>query len=492
MLKNIVNKLNDISYPSYVTFGKFRVLMDYSNPVFKNSMTFYKEDVKRSMSYNEVMILANKYRRDIDLGSITRKLVDANKNLSNSIEKYNPPVSVIRDLHDFTFFTPSLDELDITNLVRKYNLSSFDVFYNMVSSEVTLGMETNGFGNLTKSQIKEYYERELSLTNQSYVYIDYCNKTEVNFMLPINPNDNDTPFKININEYNQINNNSGFDRILSMLMESKHNINPSFKQYSPEFKSSNTNPINYIKIQTINDLVDLDTNKDSIVYQSIVEQKKYTHAKQNSMNIDCSNNWNYLTTPYYLKHIKPFPEYCELAYGFDYSHGLVNKYNIKLNYNVPFDSISVINMLMFGKTNVNYMMIERLLGLVRYNITKENVQLDNFVIQYTDSPYMCLTNKKYKIAWSEYFDNISFAQTDMQKLTIAHYILQLMNEVDPDILNFHNYYEISNWYRTNEDPIKTHNDIVNSQIVKMGADKSLIDNLYQFSDYDNSNKIIFL
>jgi len=133
-------------------------------------------------------------------------------------------------------------------------------------------------------------------------------------------------------------------------------------------------------------------------------------------------------------------------------------------------------MLMFGKTNVNYAFLERLLSYVRFKDGHhvDTYQLDNYLLQ--KYPYASECNKRYDVIWKD--DNISelkFAVSDYDKLYVAKNMIQLMNEVDPAVLNYHNYVVISEWYRINDWQIQTEHIDQENEIKRLQSK----DNLYK-------------
>ena len=65
--------------------------------------------------------------------------------------------------------------------------------------------------------------------------------------------------------------------------------------------------------------------------------------------------------------------------------------------------------------------------------------------------YSNSSKPSYQVEWSESnIYDLEFAQTDLQKLMVAKYLIQLMNEVDPLYLNFHNYWVIAEWYQRHD------------------------------------------
>ncbi len=98
-------------------------------------------------------------------------------------------------------------------------------------------------------------------------------------------------------------------------------------------------------------------------------------------------------------------------------------------------------------------------------------QLDNFVLRYYINS---MSDKRYEVSWRE--DNINdlkFARTDYEKMRVAKNLIQLMNEVEPQHLNFENYYQIAEWYRDNDLSIQTLDIQINNEIGRIKSEKAL-------------------
>lgn len=80
-------------------------------------------------------------------------------------------------------------------------------------------------------------------------------------------------------------------------------------------------------------------------------------------------------------------------------------------------------------------------------MANDDVQLDNYVQQKIESNYA----QRYKIEWNDdNIDELEYVKTDKDKLVAVKTLIQLMNEVDPKLLNRNNYYQIANWYKFND------------------------------------------
>jgi hypothetical protein len=187
--------------------------------------------------------------------------------------------------------------------------------------------------------------------------------------------------------------------------------------------------------------------------------------------------WPYQTTKFYEQYVKPNLDYCELASGFDFGCSI----NLLTpNFKVEFKDISLVNMIMFGKTKINFETLERLLPLVRNKINNNYIQLDNWVINRFDFPSN--DGPRYKVEWSDTnIHELDFAKTDRQKLDVAKNLIQLMNEVDPKYLNFHNYWVVAEWYKLNDLVIQTIFIDMGKEAERINSDINVNRNLLSYS-----------
>jgi hypothetical protein len=113
---------------------------------------------------------------------------------------------------------------------------------------------------------------------------------------------------------------------------------------------------------------------------------------------------------------------------------------------IKFQDASIVNMLIFGKSNISRDMVPTVLSLIRFGHSPSmRTQLDNYVIDRSEHRYV-----SDPITWRD--DNVhnelAFPQTDSQRLEVAKGLIHLMNETDPKELNMVNYYLISEWIHT--------------------------------------------
>jgi len=468
MLINKLKQIGRIARPEYIRFNNFKLLIPSVNTLI-DSITFKEDDINHIMSVEELNNLSKKYNRNIDLSYYEKEFIFYNKLL----EEVNTSDEIKKDICENTFFE-SYEIWNITNLIRQYKLTSFDVFYSLINYMLPI-LKIN-----RKDIEKEFYSRE-----KDYVYFDYWNGIGIKNKFPIDINNNDTPFQFNIRRFNDRNNYSGFNSIIKLLEENKENKN-EYKIYYPKIIVETNNFDNISFDAKLNDKINNYTKKSfqELQKDKCIEDKTLRYW---SHRIGLYNNkevWDYQTTNFYEKYIKDNLKFCDISCTFKFVEDkLLSQLNY--NHNIPIEKISMVNMLAFGKTNIDFMMLERLLSFIRYSYNDSEFQLDNFLIK--QHIYGDANNKRYDVLWRD--DNImylKFAKTDIEKLYVAKKMLSLMNEIDPKYLNFHNYYHIGEWYRINDFPIQTNDNLQNWEQTRLDSKKKL----YESNLFLESNQVV--
>lgn len=220
-------------------------------------------------------------------------------------------------------------------------------------------------------------------------------------------------------------------------------------------------------------------NSFSVTQKKIFDSKTQlfhnyrTYLENMSMSKKSKNNLQeYKMTPFYEKLKRNNMLGLEIMEAYIETKKLTNisdKATEVVTNNVEDLDYSVVNMLIFGKTILRSINdVERILSYVRIKMTNEEkglvFQLDHYIIKYG---HFYDTLAEYDIDFVDEMTNLRFAKTDIEKFFCAKYIIQLMNEVDPQHLNFGNYIIINEWYLYNGLPIqKAHYGRTNYELYK--------------------------
>ena len=157
--------------------------------------------------------------------------------------------------------------------------------------------------------------------------------------------------------------------------------------------------------------------------------------------------WDYMTSELRVEHLANQPTQAwELASLFttDLRGRTLESTNTGM---LKFQDASIVNMLIYGKSNISQAMVPTILSLIRFGHSPSiKTQLDNYVIDRSDHKYV-----SDPITWRD--DNMHelvFPQTDTQRMDAARGLIHLMNETDPKDLNMVNYYHIVAWIHINK------------------------------------------
>jgi hypothetical protein len=266
--------------------------------------------------------------------------------------------------------------------------------------------------------------------------------------------------------FNDRNSNTGYLKIIDLI--AKHNSTTFVEYNSPDEVDPTFNPVVDDKyIEFVNGKVDKVIDKNNYLYRSIITEKRQMMYNHRNEYENRDKLWPYMMNQYYQKYVSTKLCHCDLTAAFCLRGGTLDDEFERLifepNHKLPVSEFSMVNMLIYGKTNVNFDSLSTLLSYVRIKTEDMSIQLDNYVI--VQHMY---SSKRYDIKWNQ--DNIKelqFALNDRDKLDVAKYLIQLMNEVDPTLLNFNNYYQICCWYRLYDLPIQLIHGNIHTEIQRV-------------------------
>jgi hypothetical protein len=441
----------------------------------RDSITFKESDVKPVMKVEELVELSNKYNRNLDLKFYTNNFGNVDYLINKAFETNNnlDPEFTKKEILDTTYFS-TYENWNLTNLARKYRLSSFDFFYALGNSQpFGVGALAHDSNKMKKDEMRKEFTKmseDKDSEYKDYVFIDYWNGIGFKSRFPINVDNNATPFELNIRRYNDRNGYMGFDKIFNLIDSNKERINNDYLKYVPTIKESYGETIVDTQYPTIASLFAGETkesmslleNKNKKINEYVEKNSNVTLEQLNkkgrylSHRTECEmassykdeKIWDYQITPFYERYIKPELCCCDITSTFEFNtYGLIRP-SLHYNNKIPIDKMSMVNMLMFGKTKVNFDFLERLFTFVRFKESNYTFQLDNFVIDKSKYQFGN-TARRYDVLWNdENIHELKFPVNDYEKLYVAKNIIQLMNEVNPEHLNYHNYLQICEWERT--------------------------------------------
>ena len=479
MLRITKKVFNNIKSPNYIVFNSFikTSFIDVHDET-KNKITFFDKDIQNNMSYSEIQKLYEKYNRKNELqdyekiaNTITMEIVDNLKIYPTDMQKV-----FINEISTNTYFKRYFEDYNITNLIRKYKLEPGEIFSFLVQPHKKFN-NNSGFYN-KYNQYLDYCVKEFSKIkdkthhiDQNYIYFDYYNNKEnyitvgLKCSIPLSIN---LPMTLNLRRYQDRNSFIFFPRLFNMLaykLEKNPELkdNTDFEVYDETHKNFIESKVekivykkSYFNIEKFNEQISktIEVPKEEkfsnayVMYDSIINKKIQSWFNHRYSILDRKKVWNYMMEPFYEEYIKNSIQDYELAKFIK----LDEKNKLMINYEneMQMDEISIVNMIIFGKTNINQNILERILPLIRYNNNSHfnYTQLDNYVILHKDGDHNA---PSYEIIFKD--DNIhqlQFVNNDDEKRKVVRGLLKLMNEINPEHLNFNNYYQLSLWEFRND------------------------------------------
>ena len=331
-----------------------------------------------------------------------------------------------KDIMNNTFFDRCFEEWNITNLARKYQITGKEVFTAFVKNNKPFGM--GNFDNqLEKNKFEEIERYWNQRIDKGYVYVDYYNGIGVKNAFPVYIFESN--FILNIRRYNDRNSfeNNVFWKVLDILNDKIDKVKIG-KLVLEDFKP-------YEEHVMIEETIKQGKN----MFQEIpFEEGELKVQGYFNHRIFVENVWDYMLFP--ENEIGEYYQFVKKGIEnnvFD----LQNYFTIIKNKLVPLDNIklenlSIVNCLIFGKTRIRLEDVDKLMSLVRYHTDYSIYYLDNYVVDFNKKYFK---ESNYFISINATIDDLEFYNDDETKNNIAKYIVQIMNEVRPDLLNHHNY-----------------------------------------------------
>jgi hypothetical protein len=377
--------------------------------------------------------------------------------IKHNEDKYNLHKEVLNKVSDKlkdeiktrTYFDYGFEYWNITNLVRKYNISGKELFLAMTENnsqyqqiwEIKDGSEykcfdyVNNYGikncfpiNICKSETKLNLRRYID-TSGIQGYINLINLMEkkikskpVEYQIDIkdHENENEDKLKLNISvKTNDLDTNNNIHKINipSMNLEGKninyfHNLNCDVKySFDPYIQLSYDN-------NNLSDLDDLDNTNDMDKF------KKFLSKGIKNKIFDLDKYFKYVIKECYLKN-----KYENL------DKTDINNYILMPKPNTNLENISILNCIIFGESNIRYSDVEKLLSLIRFDNQMYFTTIDNFIIHYNSKHYLSSNTDSTKINLIEFCKYQNMVEC-------AKMIIQIMNEINPSLINHHNYHTI--------------------------------------------------
>jgi len=496
MLHTVKKVFKNIKSPEYIVFNNMvRVNFTKVPENIKHNITFFENDVKKTMDYTDITRLFEKYKRTNEIIDYKNYADNYSENIENSLKIYPNDIQdiLMKDVNYLTYFSRYFEDYNMTNLMRKYQVEPYEIFCFLVQPFDKFE-NTKEFNNTFQKNLDFYSDEFLKIKNEhdkqdNYVYFDYYNYVRLKCRIPKKIN---SPVTINIRRY--ANYNNFYSRLFNMIVY-KANKNPNlldnknydiFEENHNDYDNKDTivnNSIfkdSKINIEKFNKEIkktivipkkDHFQSHEYWIYDSVINKKSQSWFNHRNDNLGKNKLWDYMMDKYYHKYVKNNLENYELANYLEVNSN--NKLKFK-SYDFNLDSISIVNLIIFGKTNINQNILERIMPLIRFNENKqsESIQLDNYVIV---KNHFQINNYSYEIHFDDNIDELKFVNSDSDKRKIVRSLLKLMNEVNPEYLNFNNYYQLSLWEYLNDSFVQ----VLNNNCDSINSSRNSYNKLYK-------------
>ena len=433
----------------YLIFRYVPIKIDIELPekYVKNDIMKY-EEIPEGAKNNHVTEMLNHYRNESEVPMHhLDKYFEKNKSNEEIIKK---------EIYENTFFERSFETWDITNLTRKYDIKGKEIFMELVkfNSPFNMGILDHKSEKDKLDKIDEAWENNLKDRSENkYVFFDYYNGIAIKNSFPINPHEG--VFKFRIKKYNDrtAESNNGFKKILDILNSKIEKVKSGEIQLKEFIRYVNDEENRELSEKEFIKMTD-EINKNKKAFSNIPFEKTNL-VPQGYYNHRCifeKKVWDYMLfpseesikkEPLYLN-IKEYKEFVMKGIEdgvFDLDNYFQLKYNKLIPYgNTRLENLSIVNCLIFGKTRIQIEHLEKLLSLIRYrNVSYFAYYLDNYILDFSEK-YFEDSNYSIKIDTIEKsLEKLDYYNDDRTKNQIAKYLIQLMNEVRPELLNEHNY-----------------------------------------------------
>lgn len=372
-------------------------------------------------------------------------------------------------IYKYTYFEYGFEYWILTDLVRRYNIQGKELFLAMTANnekyqkiwdeanESSNGYKyfdyIGGYG-IKNGYLTDVYKGETMLNLRKYVdrsgiagytrLIDLMEekikiKATNNYIETIGKNTEKNTEKIKIKDIDESwSDNENKITIPSMNLEGKtvnycnHNLNTN-KTYS--FGLNLTNE----EISILNKDLDEDTDDDyEIKYKKSLERDKRDLAQFKKFISNGISNGDFDLEKYFEYKLRPKYDW---TWTDDVDKTNLDNYILvpKKDYEKSFmEDLSVTNCIIFGKSNIRFCDVEKLLSLIRYKYEMYVETLDNFEIYYSNTHFIKPNTIDEKI------NSMEFCKyQDM--LECAKWLIQIMNEIEPSLINLHNYHTLVNY-----------------------------------------------
>jgi hypothetical protein len=444
--KIIINNI----LPKYIVFNNYlKYKLEYSLDninkygifylYYKNVMTI--EEINKIKNRNQDLLNHDSYigKQSLDnallVDNYYKKKYSNNGNY-NVNDVNNDPFK--KEIFDLTFYHSKFEYWNITNLCRKYNINGKEVF-----KALCYNYDTN---------IYDDFDERANLETD-YAYFDYYKNQGIKNAFPIDIYK--SQFNLNMRRYNDRNFYDGYEKILTLFEEKiKCGIKYNYKHTEEDTKDNEgylESKQKYIKeydihsVENINNKI-LDEGENKLELDGSNWRKRM--LKSDYSKYPMLKPEQYDMEVFYKTDIEPLLKQIDFSLYFDYSDDKLIP-NLRRN---DLINVSIINLLLFSKTRINYESLIHILDFVRIKYHKDennSLQIDNYIITHALTHIPKYSNVKF-VEFDELDTEIKFAKSNIDKYNIAKYFRTLAHEFPPTVINHHNFYMLYKFEKEND------------------------------------------
>lgn len=313
-----------------------------------------------------------------------------------------------------TYFENSFETWNITNLVRKYNITGKDIFLSMTKDNEQFN--------------QKWLEKEVI---NDYKRFDYCNHTAIKNSFSTDINKNET--SLNLKRYVERGNFNGYKQLINML-EEKITEEPNYNNLllsnliKEDEKINNNRKIN--KNEIIIPSMDL---KDKTLFyfnqNDDNECKIKEHTEFYNMIINGKEEKIFNLSNYFSYNLRPNYDLLEI------DEKDLNNYILTPRNETELSNLSIINCIIFGEDNIRFEDINKLMTLVRFKSIHYSVILDNINISYYNGQRIKINSDDKEL------NEMKFCKYQ-DILECCKWLIQIMNNINSELINHHNYHTL--------------------------------------------------
>ena len=326
----------------------------------------------------------------------------------------NVSTKLKEEINKYTYFQNSFELWNITNLVRKYNITGKDIFLSMTKNNEEFN--------------QKWLEKEVI---NDYKRFDYCNHNAIKNSFSTDINKNETT--LNLRRYVERGNFNGYKQLINML-EEKIKEEPNYNNLllsnliKEDEKINNNRKIN--KNEIIIPSMDL---KDKILFyfnqNDYNECKIKEHTEFYNMIINGKEEKIFNLSNYFSYNLRPNYDLLKI------NEKDLNNYILTPRNETELSNLSIINCIIFGEDNIRFEDINKLMSLVRFKSIHYSVILDNINISHYNGQSIIINSDDKEL------NEMQFCKYQ-DILECCKWLIQIMNNINPELINHHNYHTL--------------------------------------------------